>query len=1086
MNSRNRWDDEDRDSSDEEAVIPDNWDDSSEESEEMIKVVDAAKDQKLKEENSKICSIDRPIHWKRFTKEFRKIRKLPVIIQDPRTVRVYIEPKVKKETKASKNKSKKKDKDADIRPAVVDKRFDVWQTDMAKALIRGDHVILDVATSCGKTWAVRNMVAEIVLRDNSTAIFVTPNYEILQENIKAILMDNRKTYLHSGNNVGGLQTKKLSNKRDDQPLSCQILCMTADNVSDFMTAAVNREFVDNLKFVILDEVHTEEVNNALWRLSLMPPEIQFVLLSATIGNTGWLQTELRTFRPNKGIAVIQHHVRPISLQRALFPKTMTLSLEGARVFGGNLYCVDRMVNFIDRSKETKEVKEARLIFEKNNFPIFCPNLIDPTARDTEKLMDLIPTGADVLKDTSVNASKEASKEYKGKNLPKEISNRETEYNLGQKTIKELNRNSESLDRFHTLIDQNIEDSTTLDPGFTSDHGFTLSSDDLENNPRKILSAFQTLHSMGMGPGLFFNNDPTKVVDIAKKLLATIQNLEHEDKDVRKQMKDIEKAEKSAKRIRDVEVNIRGESEISKLQMRMGERSKDKRGSSNSSPGRNESLANTKIVEIPCAPDKWRFTRFNEKVPYRTPGWIAELLHYGIGIYTSLMSRWLKDAMFEWFDKRKLAFILCDRSLSLGINLPVRSVILTGVVDRTLYEQMGGRAGRRGYDTEGYVFLATKKVTMKRLLHDNVQIREIKPMLGLSVLDMLRWHKESKESNINLDKEAIDGYIERYHQILGIEMASADSQVEIRKKEEKRQDDAFEENDFDSFKVSDKPEQNKQKELDDFDSFDFSAPTNPNSSVSASVDASVDAPVDFSGHATMKTVNKTGRQEIQESYHKRLQWLKETGWLRSKYSNLALNLEDLSTMILLHLIRKGKIDMMFVDALDPTKDFMVSVRAFMTLLCYLWEPRVITYDNTGEMVSDKNTETFLDPLDPKLQLELKQLSEIFGLDIPCDQKCSDYIMRFLRLKEFNSENRDSIGIFQRKLNNLISGMMRMTSGSFSETEPILTLLTVLSKELKLADMEEDARESRGPKYINMGLDDVVDMSTVSTQQDKKDE
>jgi hypothetical protein len=216
----------------------------------------------------------------------------------------------------------------------------------------------------------------------------------------------------------------------------------------------------------------------------------------------------------------------------------------------------------------------------------------------------------------------------------------------------------------------------------------------------------------------------------------------------------------------------------------------------------------------------------------------------------------------------------------------------------------------------------------------------------------------------------------------------------------------------------------------------------------------------------------------ELYHQRLLWLKETGWLKSKYSNLALNLEDLSSMILLHLIRKGKIDTMFIDALDPTKDFMDVVHPFMTLLCYLWEPRVLNQDldkDDKDLDKDQGLKNVLAPLDPKLQLELKELSNIFGLDIPYDRKCSDYIMRFLKNRQVDSESRESIGIFQRKLTNLISGMARMTSGSFSETEPIITLLKSLDKELRLADLEEDARDkSKVPKYINMDLDLDLDL------------
>jgi hypothetical protein len=1013
MSSKNQWDDSDHDSEDIDGV-PDNWDDSSSDSEPSLSdnasmsnnaaAVAAATIQ------TKICNIDRPVHWVKYGREFRKLRKLPAVIQDPRVVRVYIEQKPLPKTKAIKKGSKSKG-GPELRPPSVDKRFDNWQIRMAKSLINGDNVILDVATSCGKTWAVRNIVAEIVLRDNSTAIFVTPNYEILQENIRAILMDNRKTYQHIGHTVGGLQTKKLSNKKDDQPLSCQVLCMTADNVSDFMTASVNEDFVKRLKFIVLDEVHTEDVNNALWRLALMPKEIQFVLLSATIGNTNWLENELYVFRPNHRVTVVQWHVRPISLQRALFPKTMELFLDGARVF-----------NSFNGDNTAKELKER---FSSKNSPLWCPNLIDPTGKDISEITKLMGD----------------------QNKIQEGLTRQQEYEHGRKLVSDLGSSPCGKQDFSAFIDTQIQNA--------------MSFGDIEDNVSAVLACLQTIHSLGLGPGLLFNGDPTKVVGIAKKLLIFIRNLEHEDKDVREQMKKIDKAEKEAKRNRDADVTLRSESEIAKLQMRKEHREKDGRhsnergGTGSSDAGRklDAAISNSKIVEIPCAPDKWRFSRFSEDIPYKTPGWIADLLHYGIGVYTVFMSRWLKEFMFDWFEKRKLAFIICDKSLSLGINLPVRSVILTGNVDRTLFEQMGGRAGRRGLDTEGYVFLATSKACMQKILHDEVQIREIQPMPDLSMIDILRWHKETGTT----DKKAISAYIKRYKEIVSLTDSQCSEIAASKPKEKKeRRDGDFVEDDFDMFG----PPKNNNKKVQKtaiVDEDDFFGPVATVSSVKKTETE------------TENGTDEPKHKELLETYEKRLRWLQETGWLKSKFGNLALKLDDVESMLLLHLIRKGKIDTMFIHALDFSKGFDEVVSPLLTLLCYLWEPRPllnvgVTADSINENANfadflpsannaDKGYQC-LALLDSNLQKELKELSHIFGINIPFNEKCSDYIIRFIRYKELDGDLRESVSRFQYRLESLLSGVKKMTSGSMSETEPIITLLSRIEKELRSAISDDD--------------------------------
>ena len=58
-------------------------------------------------------------------------------------------------------------------------------------------------------------------------------------------------------------------------------------------------------------------------------------------------------------------------------------------------------------------------------------------------------------------------------------------------------------------------------------------------------------------------------------------------------------------------------------------------------------------------------------------------------------------MFDFFKNKKIKILISDSSLSLGVNLPARTVILTGQMNSILYNHMGGRA-RRGLDNQGYI------------------------------------------------------------------------------------------------------------------------------------------------------------------------------------------------------------------------------------------------------------------------------------------------------------------------------------------------------------------------------------------------
>jgi len=689
--------------------VPENWDDSSEESD-LPDNWDDSSSSESENENENVEEVnewvDRPEKWHRFIRKMRKVRNPPAVVQDPYKSRIYIEPKRNNSSGGNNNKKggRKMKKGKDIRPAIIDKRFDDWQKTMAQKLLNGYHVILDVATSCGKTWAVRNIAAEIVLRTDDTIIIVTPNYEIMYENLKAILTDNRKTYQSPGKCVVGFQTGRFNYRADDQSLDCQILCMTAETVTEFMSASVNQDFINRLKFIILDEVHTDEVNQGLWKLSLIPQKVQFLLLSATIGNTEWIAQELVRFRPDFPVHTVQWHVRPIALQRGLIDMEIKLSTVGAKV-------------------PTRDLLITKDDGSRGSHLILSPNLIDPTEKDVKYL--------EKLKDGE-------------KNKTKDEKNRTERYYYGQCLIEELEESEIAV--YNQDIEEQIARSLDLDS--IPDH----------QEAEVLLAIFQNINSWNLGPALFLNTDSSRLITIAKGLLGQIKKLENEDKEIRQQMNTIDKRKKELRRKRD------GDDTKTK-----GINNKKNRPTDSSDRGNAKYVRQTpenedkfgSVDEIPAEPTKWKFKVFDEQqIPRKFPVWMAELLNYGIGIYLESMNRWMKDLMFNWFDQRKLAFILCDRSLSLGINLPVRTVLLSGDIDTTLYKQMGGRAGRRGYDTKGYVFLLTPHDVTRRIMFGEQAINKIEPMVPMNMIDILRWNRKNR----HYDFEAINKYKLKYGQV----------------------------------------------------------------------------------------------------------------------------------------------------------------------------------------------------------------------------------------------------------------------------------------------------------------------------------
>lgn len=93
--------------------------------------------------------------------------------------------------------------------------------------------------------------------------------------------------------------------------------------------------------------------------------------------------------------------------------------------------------------------------------------------------------------------------------------------------------------------------------------------------------------------------------------------------------------------------------------------------------------------------------------------LLDLLRKGIGIHHSGLMPILREMVEILFSKGYIKLLLCTETMSVGINLPVKTTIFTdlkkfnGEIIRNLYSheytQASGRAGRLGLDKIGYVF-----------------------------------------------------------------------------------------------------------------------------------------------------------------------------------------------------------------------------------------------------------------------------------------------------------------------------------------------------------------------------------------------
>ena len=86
--------------------------------------------------------------------------------------------------------------------------------------------------------------------------------------------------------------------------------------------------------------------------------------------------------------------------------------------------------------------------------------------------------------------------------------------------------------------------------------------------------------------------------------------------------------------------------------------------------------------------------------------IIKLLWRGVGIYAKGLPDPYLRLVQSLASQKQLAIVFSDTSLVFGVSMPFRTVVITknnkDDLDSMLFQQMSGRAGRRGLDKEGNI------------------------------------------------------------------------------------------------------------------------------------------------------------------------------------------------------------------------------------------------------------------------------------------------------------------------------------------------------------------------------------------------
>lgn len=137
--------------------------------------------------------------------------------------------------------------------------------------------------------------------------------------------------------------------------------------------------------------------------------------------------------------------------------------------------------------------------------------------------------------------------------------------------------------------------------------------------------------------------------------------------------------------------------------------------------------------------------------------LRQILTQGIGYHHAGMSPALKDLVERLYESRLIYVLFCTETFAVGVNFPAASTVFDscrkwdgrefrGLMNREFY-QMAGRAGRRGYDPVGMVYVRIdERFPEQTGFYSENDIEPVRGRLAISpntVLSLLYWKTDDE-------------------------------------------------------------------------------------------------------------------------------------------------------------------------------------------------------------------------------------------------------------------------------------------------------------------------------------------------------
>ena len=595
---------------------------------------------------------------------------------------------------------------------------DGWQVKVLDEIDEGNSLLVVAPTSAGKTF-ISFYAMENVLRasDDAVLVYVAPTKALVNQIAAEVLGKFKKQYKFPGRTVYSIFTRDY---RVYEPTKAQILVTVPHLLQIMLMSPHNKDWVPRIKTIIFDEVHSvsQAEDGLVWEQLLMASPCQIIALSATIGNVGEFSEWLSSAQSATGrnFNLIQHDHRHSDLRKYLYEPTTTASdlsngLPAATTSAGETLGLDTVASMkrihpisslvhpqrgvpSDLSLESSDCLALWQSMQKHQTDsCMVPASLAPTAF----FGNTMPVKANVI------AWGTALKDL----LIAWMADRETSPFM--KVIDDLRRNLQ-LAPGGPLEAQSLERVTKSD----------LTSKELLNSTLPMLCDLRARDAL---PAILFNYNRAVCEDIASHLLD--QLLEAEDRfkanDPPWQTK-MTQYTQWLKLAPAREKALKQADQKSKKKKGKGDDKDESRdaGGSKADRAQTASALSDSFFETfdPDAPfDAYSFANIKKSDSQLMEESIKQFVRVGISdrliqafrrgicVHHAGMNRFYRQAVEIFFRRGFLTVVVATGTLSLGINMPCKTVVFSGdsaYLTALNYRQASGRAGRRGFDLLGNV------------------------------------------------------------------------------------------------------------------------------------------------------------------------------------------------------------------------------------------------------------------------------------------------------------------------------------------------------------------------------------------------